>query len=119
MKARTTNPERLELIRALRKASQGGKVRIWRVLAEYIMQPRRRRVTVNLSRVNRHTRGGDVVIIPGKTLGSGNINHPVSIAAFDFSAKAKEKIERAGGSCLTINEIVAQIPNGSNVKLIG
>ncbi len=114
-----TNPERLELVRRLHKASQGGKVELWSALAEYIEQSKRSRVAVNLSRINRNTTDGEVVVVPGKTLASGIITHPVTVAAFSFSNKARERVEKAGGRCITISEMIAQNPNGSNVKIIG
>jgi len=119
LKARMTNPERMKLVKLLRKSSQQGKVKIWSLLAECIEKPKRRRVAVNLSRIDRNTKDGDVVVVPGKTLGSGTLTHPVSVAAFSFSQKAKEKVESAGGKCLTIGEILAQNAEGSTVKIIG
>ena len=119
MKVKISNPERLELLRVLRKSSHKGKVKIWSVLAECIERPKRRRVTVNLSRIDRYTKDGEIVLIPGKTLGSGTLTHPVSVAAFSFSEKAREKVESIGGKCLTIREMIAQNPEGSKVKIIG
>jgi len=60
-----------------------------------------------------------VAVIPGKALGAGIIDHPVTVAAFNFSEKAKRKIEAAGGKCLTIEELAEANPKGSNVKILG
>ncbi len=115
----STNPELLELTRFLKKHSRENNAEIWRSLAEILSKPRRKRVAVNLSRLNRFTDKNDVVAVPGKVLGAGEINHPITVAAFAFSAKAKDKIKRARGKCLTLFELAKKNPKGSNVKIIG
>ncbi|MEM3695090.1 MAG: 50S ribosomal protein L18e [Candidatus Bathyarchaeia archaeon] len=118
-KVRTTNPELIKLIRFLKKQSKENDAAIWRKIAEILAKPRRKRVAVNLSRINRYTQKSDVVVVPGKVLGNGVINHPITVAAFDFSKKAKEKILAAKGKCLSIIDLVKKNPKGSNVKVIG
>jgi len=114
-----TNVQVRKLIRLLRKASRAYNVEIWRDVAERLNAPRRRRVEVNVSRINRYTRAGDLVLVPGKVLGSGEIDHPVTVAALSFSAKAVEKIKSAGGECISIAELIVKVPRGSNVKILG
>ncbi|MBS7659272.1 MAG: 50S ribosomal protein L18e [Candidatus Bathyarchaeia archaeon] len=116
---KATNPQLIELIKFLRKKSRENKAKIWRAIAEDLAKPRRRRIVVNISRLNRYTNENDVVVVPGKVLGAGEIDHPIMVAAFSFSKKAREKIERASGKCLTIMELVENNPKGSNVKIIG
>lgn len=118
-KLRTTNPELIKLIRFLRKQSNENKANIWRGIAENLAKPRRNRLTVNLSRLNRHTQKNDVVIVPGKVLGAGTIDHPVTVAALAFSEKAREKILAARGKCLSFSRLIKKNPKGSNVKIIG
>jgi len=114
-----TNPELLRLIRFLRKKSRENEAAIWRRVAEMLSKPKRRRIAVNISRISRYTKEDDQIIVPGKVLGSGVINHPVKVAAFTFSDQARTKITRAKGECLTIPELVEMNPKGSNVKIIG
>ncbi len=71
-----------------------------------------------MSKVNRHTKKADVVVVPGKILASGNIDHAVTIAAFDISGKAKAKLEAVKAKYLTIQELLEKNPKGSNVKII-
>jgi large subunit ribosomal protein L18e len=52
-------------------------------------------------------------------LGAGEIEHAVTVAAFAFSGKAKEKIIAARGKCLSFSDLIKKKPNGSNVKIIG
>jgi len=117
MKRRIENPELRNLIKELKRKAGGAK--IWRDIAERLSKPRSRRAEVNVSRINRYTSGGEVIVVPGKVLGAGKIDHPVTIAAFAFSKTAREKILNAGGECLTILELFKRNPKGSGVKIMG
>ncbi len=75
-------------------------------------------MVVNLSRINRHTEKKATVIVPGKVLGSGVLNHPVTVASFGASEKAKEKLAAAKAKYLSIPELVKENPKGVNVKII-
>jgi len=114
-----TNPDLLRLIRFLRKKSRENEAAIWRRIAEMLSKPKRRRIAVNVSRINQYSKENDEVVVPGKVLGAGVINHPVKVAAFAFSEKARSKIIKAKGKCLTIPELAEMNPKGSNVKIIG
>ena len=116
---KTTNPELIGLIRLLRKAAREHKAAIWRTVAEYLARAKRRRIAVNISRINRYTKEGDEVVVPGKVLGAGLLDHPVKVAAYEFSEKARQKIIMAKGKCLSIPELIEMNPKGSNVKIIG
>ncbi|RLE66807.1 MAG: 50S ribosomal protein L18e [Thermoprotei archaeon] len=102
----------------LRKQARLHGAPIWRYVADLLLRPRRQRIAVNLSRINRYTQKGDVVVIPGKVLGAGTLNHPVTVAAWKFSEKAKEKILNAGGEAISIVKLVEGNPKGSNVKVM-
>jgi len=118
-KTEITNPELIRLIRFLRKKSRENEAPIWRRVAEILSKPKRRRIAVNISRISRYTKENDEVVVTGKVLGSGIINHPVKVAAFDFSNQARSKIMKAKGKCLTIAELAEMNPKGTNVKIIG
>lgn len=118
-RVRTTNPELINLIRALKKASRENEAKIWRDIAKRLSRSRRRRIVVNLSRLNRHTEKDETVVVPGKVLAAGKLEHPIKVAAFVFSEQAKLKIAKAKGKCLSILDLVKKNPKGSNVKIIG
>ena len=73
---------------------------------------------MNLSRINRHTQKGDTVVVPGKLLGAGALDHSVAVAAFNASEKAKAKLAAAKAKYLSIPELVEKNPKGANVKII-
>jgi len=116
---KTTNPELIRLIHSLRKKAKENEAKIWRDIAEDLSHSRKKRVTVNISRLNRNTRKNENVVVPGKVLGTGKIDHPISIAAFAFSEQAQRKILSAKGKCMSILELIEKKPKGSQVKIIG
>ena len=113
-----TNPHLRKLIDDLRKKSFELNAPIWRTIAEKLERPRRKKVEVNVSHINRHTDENETVIVPGVVLGAGKLTKPVRVAAWRFSKGAKEKIEKAGGKCLSIEELVKENPRGSGVKIL-
>jgi large subunit ribosomal protein L18e len=118
-KVKATNPEFIKLIRSLREEAKKNKVEIWRYMADRLSHSRSRRVAVNVSQLNRHTKRGETVAVPGKVLGAGKIDHPVNVAAFAFSDQARTKILGAKGKCLSILDLMKRNPEGANVKVIG
>jgi large subunit ribosomal protein L18e len=115
---KTTNPQLINLIRLLRKQSREKQAPIWYDVADYLAKTRSQRVVINLSTINRNSEKADVVVVPGKVLSSGTLDHDVTIAAFEASGQAIAKIESSKAKFLTINELLEKNPTGSNVKII-
>jgi large subunit ribosomal protein L18e len=116
---KTTNPELTSLVRLLRKKAKENEAKIWRDIAEDLSRSRKKRMTVNINKVNRHTQKDESVVVPGKVLGAGRIDHPINIAAFAFSEQAQRKILGAKGKCMSIPELIEKNSKGSQVKIIG
>ena len=115
---KTTNPQLTALIFHLKKESRDKQAPIWLDVADHLARPRTQRVIVNLSKLSRHTKKADVVVVPGKVLGTGTIDHAVTVAAFDISDTAKAKLEAVKAKYITILELLEKNPKGSNVKII-
>ncbi|MEM1542313.1 MAG: 50S ribosomal protein L18e [Ignisphaera sp.] len=113
-----TNYVTRKTIRILRKYSKLYNARIWRYVAELLGKPSRKRVVVNLSKINRYTSNEDVVVVPGKVLGTGSLNHRVTVVAISFSQQAIAKIKSMGGRAIHILEFLNENPKGSRVKVI-
>ena len=90
----------------------------WRRVYELLSRPSRQRVVVNLSKINRYANEGDVIVVPGKVLGSGNLEKKVTVAAFAFSYTALEKIQESGSNAIHISELVKKNPEGKGLKII-
>lgn len=105
------------LIRELRE--NGRKAPLWSRIADDLERPTRQRREVNLSSIGRNTNANEVVIVPGKVLGSGALPHAVTVAAWSFSEGARKRIADAKGKCLSINELLKSHPDGKNVRILG
>lgn len=118
MKLTKTNPKLVELIGTLKEKSYQEEVAIWKDVAKRLERSNRRKAEVNISQINRHTSPDETVLVPGKILGSGELNHKVNVVALNFSKKAEEKIAAAGGECLDISEILDKNPKGNKIRII-
>lgn len=107
---------KMEIYKLLEDA--GKKSRFWKRIAEEFLRPKRKTRVVNISKINRLTKYRDKIIVPGKVLGDGEIDHSITLAAFKFSRKAIEKIISANGKILTIEEMIKKNPMGKGVKII-
>jgi large subunit ribosomal protein L18e len=115
----STNKYLKELISELKKLSIDEKVAIWKRVAVDLEKPTRQRRVVNLSTINRNTKEGEIIVIPGKVLGTGNVEHKLTVAAQSFSDSAKKLIENSSGKAITIKQLVKDNPKGKNVRIIG
>ncbi len=82
------------------------------------MTVRRKKITVNVAKINRYTLEGDTVVVPGKVLSLGSLSHTVVVAAYDFSDAAIEKIKNLGGEAISIEELAERNPKGKGLKII-
>ncbi|WP_340817678.1 50S ribosomal protein L18e [Methanolobus sp. WCC4] len=115
---RKTNPRTPVLIAALKEEARQNEAAIWRDVAKRLEKPGKNYAQVNLSKINRYAKDGETVLIAGKVLGSGLLNKAVTVAAYNFSATAMEKIAEVGGKCLTIEEMMKENPKGSGIKIL-
>lgn len=117
-KSGPTDPNTRALINTLKRISIKHETRIWRRVAELVSRPARKRTAVNVGKIGRHTKDGDIVVVPGKVLGSGSIHHKVTVAAMSASATARSLIVEAGGSLISIDELLNQAPKGNGITII-
>ena len=114
---RKTNPRIVSLILTLKERANANAAPIWKDIARRLEMPSRDYAAVNISKINRHTAEDDVLLIPGKVLGAGLLDHPVTVAALNFSESAAKKITEAGGKCLSLEEIMEANPKGSGIRI--
>jgi large subunit ribosomal protein L18e len=103
----------------LKKRSNEQSVNLWKKIAIDLERPTRNRRAVNLSRINRNTKENEVIVVPGKVLGSGALNHKLTISAYQFSEQAKNKIEKAGAKIIPLLELSKEKPDGKKLRIIG
>ena len=112
-----TNPELNSLIEELKKKSVDG-AKIWKRLAKDLSKPTRQRRIVNIYKINKCAKEGETVVVPGKVLNMGELDKKIDVAAFSFSDKAKEKINKVAKT-LSIKELMDQNPEGKKVRILG
>ncbi|MDP3918966.1 MAG: 50S ribosomal protein L18e [Nanoarchaeota archaeon] len=104
-----------QLILDLKKA--GRTVPLWKRIASELDRSTRKIINVNISKIDKHIKDGEIAIVPGKVLSLGALNKKTTIAAFSFSEIAKEKINK-NGEAITIAELLKKNPKGSKVRII-
>ena len=114
-----TNHVLIKLVAELKKRSNEQNLNIWRRVADDLEKPTRQRRVVNLSSLSRHTKEDETIVVPGKVLGAGNLNHKITISAFQFSGGAKEKIEKVGAKIVPLVELSKSNPSGKGIRIMG
>jgi large subunit ribosomal protein L18e len=119
MKAKNKNEITKALVEKLRGESAKSGSGAWKAVARDLSRPRRIRFEVNLSRIEKYARPKETLVVPGVVLGTGQIKKHVNVAAVRFSGSAKAKIEKAGGTCSSIEEFHEKNPKGRNMRIMG
>ena len=110
----SANHPKQELIEMLWKT----KRRIWRKVAKELSKKNQYHVETNLHRINKHTKPNETVLVPGKVLSDGELDHRILIAAHAFSQAAREKLLRSKSKLMTIKELLDENPKGKNIKIM-
>jgi large subunit ribosomal protein L18e len=116
-KLKKTNAELISIIQQLKAESRTRNVALWRELAKRLEKSNKNWAEVNISHLKRHAKKNDTIVVPGKLLGAGYINIPITVAAFQSSENAKEKIVKAGGKFITIPELMKKNPKGTGIRI--
>jgi len=114
-----SNLQLITLIAELKKKSIEDSAPLWKRLATDLERPTRNRRAVNLSRINRFTKDKETIVIPGKVLGSGFLDHSLTIAAFSFSGGAVDKLKKQNCNLLSISDLIKKKPKTSDIRIIG
>ena len=108
-----------QMAKDLKKASTKNDAPIWSKLAEMAAKPSSARRTINVNKINDLTKDNDVVVFPGKVLGTGVISHKITLSSFSISNSAASKILEKGGKLISYSELIEQNPTGKGVVLLG
>ena len=101
-----TDPNILRVILDLKKT----KKKSYAVLAKHLEKSRRAKKAVNISKLAKLSMSKHSYAVPGKVLSDGTISKAINVYAWSYSKAAKDKIERAGGECFSINDIFKNNP---------
>lgn len=116
---RKSNSTLVKTIADLKEASRKNEAPLWRSIATRLEGPSRNWPSVNISKLEYNIDKNGKAIIPGKLMGTGIITKKMTVAAYSFTTSAKDKIQSAGGKCLTYNELIKSVPKGTNIVVVG
>lgn len=114
---RSENPELVRTLLELKRAARAHDAPVWAAVAEQLSRARHQRTPVNVGHLERLVEDRETVVVPGKLLAQGRLSKKLTVAAFHFSAEARSKIHHAGGTALSIEELLKANPNGQGVRL--
>lgn len=109
---RKRNPELVDTIMNAKKNEK------WFRISELLASPRKNKIEKNLDTINKESKDGEIIIVPGKVLSMGELNKKIKIVALDFSDSAKEKILKSGNKLSTILEEIKTNPEAKGVKIL-
>jgi large subunit ribosomal protein L18e len=104
-----SNPALLENLRFLRNINSP----FWTRVAGLISKPKRKSIAVNIEKINKYTKEGEVVVVPGKVLGQGEMNHKITLASVASTEDARNKVK-----IIKISDLVNKNPKGEGIKII-
>ena len=113
-----TNPILRKLIRDLEKLASKEKVNLWKRIAYELNMPARKRREADIFRIERYTRASEIALVPGKVLSNGNLTKKITVAAYQFSEQAREKINKIG-KAISIQQLIKENPKGKKIRIIG
>ncbi len=114
-----TNQVVIQMAKELQLASKKNKAPIWSKLAEMALKPSRARRVLNLGQIDKFVSDNDIVIVPGKVLGTGNVSHKITLCSFSISTSGAKKVIQSGGKILNFAQLIKNNPTGKGVKIIG
>ena len=109
----------LLMIKDLKQASKKNEAPIWSKIADLALKSSSSKRTVNLTRINRITKENDVIFVPGKVLGTGNVSHKITLSSFSISTTARNKIIQSGGNIMAYSDLIKKFPTGKGVIIFG
>jgi len=115
----SSNPNLRKLIEELKTLSIKQEVKLWKRIASDLEKPSRMRRIVNLTKLDKNTKDNETVIVPGKVLAKGTLGHQLTIAAYQFSEQAMEKLTESKCTLLTLSEFMEKDPKAKKARLIG
>jgi large subunit ribosomal protein L18e len=115
---RKGNPELARVIIELRKAARAHRAPVWSAAADRLSRPRHQVFPLNVGHLERLAKPQDTIVVPGKLLAEGTLTKPLTVGAVSYSTEAQSKVRAAGGTPLSISELLKTHPDGKGVRLL-
>ena len=114
---RKTNPRIKNLIFLLKEIGYENNSKLWLSISKKLINSSKNYSSLNLSKINRYTKENDIIVVPGKILGSGELNHSLTIGALGCSFSALNKIKSVNAEYISIEEMIKKNPSGKGIKI--
>jgi len=111
--SRKTNPSLRETIMLCSESAP------WKPIAKTLSNSTRKYLSVNLDEIDSDTKAGDIVVVLGKVLGTGDLTKKVRICALGISASALQKLKKTKSEFASIADEVKINKKAEGIKLIG
>jgi large subunit ribosomal protein L18e len=121
MKSKTKISKQLEKksnSRLMETIIAGKKNEAWVGIAGILSGPRRNKICINLEEINKDSKAGETIVVPGKVLSQGEIDKKIKLVALGFSEKAKEKLLSAKCDVSYIIDEIKSNPSAKGIKVI-
>ena len=112
------NSELVRLVVELRRAARAHDAAIWSTVADRLERPRHRVAPLNVGHLDRLSETNDTIAVAGKLLAGGQLSKRLTVGAFAFSAEARTQIHAAGGTALSLHDLLLARPDGAGVRLL-
>ena len=106
------NGELVETIIACRKNEK------WLEVGKLISVSRRRRISLNLDEIDRESKAGEIVVVPGKVLSQGELTKKIKLVALNFSNTSEEKLKKAKTDYSTIKDEIKKNPDAKGLRIL-
>ncbi len=90
----------------------------WMEVGQLISMPRRKRISVNLDFIDKESKAGETVIVPGKVLSQGELSKKIKLVALNFSKTAEEKLSKAKIEYSKISSEIKKNPDAKGIKVL-
>lgn len=107
-----TNNELVETIRLAIKNKH------WIQIAHMLSGPTRKYARLNLSEIDKDSKIGDTLIIPGKVLSKGELTKKIRICALSISKQAEEKLKQAKSEFFQLSHEIKKNPKAEGIKIL-
>ena len=109
---RKSNPSLVETITEAKKHDA------WNKIAENLAKSRRKKISKNLFEIDKATKEGDTIVIPGKVLSVGFLNKKIRICALNYSSSAMKKIKENKSEVISILNEIKKNPKAEGIKVL-
>lgn len=109
---RKTNPELAETIKL------ASKYEGWNKIAQILSGSTREYSSLNLFQIDKESKIGDTIIIPGKVLSKGELSKRIKICALAISKQAKEKLKLSKSEFVYLNDEIKKNTKAEGIKVL-